>query len=108
MSLFPATPEPTDTGSTAFADLLAWPFPDQPYYSSQVRSVLEDLPLLRPDCAVWRYVTDAGVVVAFGTLDVANEYAVLTSGLSHLFIPVLGSGKLDLKGCRELALAVAK
>lgn len=93
MTPFQLTPVRIRPESPEYRELLAWPFPDQPFYNRQVLCVLQnDIPGRVQDGhgLVWVYRDADGNMVGFGTLDLCRDYAHLADGKLHTYIPVLG------------------
>lgn len=86
-------PVPITLASPEFADLLTWPYPDQPFYQGQVRRALRDfVPELveYKGCRVWVFRDPTGQAVGFGTLVAIDYYARFAGGKYHPYVPVLG------------------
>lgn len=88
----PLTPIQTEISEPEFQAILAWQFPQAPFYEAQVLRLLrEDIPhrMDHGNCSIWVYRDPLGNVVGFGTLDICKEYEQFTGGKYHSYIPVL-------------------
>jgi ribosomal protein S18 acetylase RimI-like enzyme len=86
------TPSSILHGSQEFQSILNWPFPSQPFYAGQVRQVISvDIPhrMVFGACQMWTYLDQQLNTVGFGTLDFCMDYASLSGGNLHGYIPVL-------------------
>jgi len=91
-SPIPLAPIRTAIGDAEFQAILAWQFPQQPFYEAQVQRLLvQDIPhrMVFGACSLWTYRDPHGNVVGFGTLDICHEYGQFTSGNPHGYLPVL-------------------
>lgn len=88
--------------SAEFRELLSWSYPSEPFYVDQVRRALhESIPqlVLFQSVALWAYhdADETSALVAFGTLQITDEYSRDSGGLEHCYIPLL-SAKPGAKG----------
>lgn len=82
----------TQPDAPEYAELFSWPFATQPFYEAQVLTLLRhDVPyrVQRGRCFVYVYHDPDGNCVGFSTMDLSNEYEVITGGHPHPYIPVL-------------------
>lgn len=87
MANIPLVPVPIDPGDPIFDALTRWPFEDE-FVSRILR---DDIPQRAKyqDGRVWIYTDPASEIVGFGTLSVCADYAALTDGKPHAYIPLL-------------------
>lgn len=81
------TPTPVEIPSPIFTAIKQWGFEDE----FVARILADDIPQrARYQWGrVWVYQDSAGSMVAFGTLDMCNDYPQLTEGKHHTYIPLL-------------------
>ena len=85
--VIPLRAEIVDFVSPEYEQVAAWPFEDR--FVSRLLS--EDIPqrMQYSNCRLWRYLNPNSDNVGFGTLEVSRYYSEYTSGLPHLYIPLL-------------------
>ena len=75
-----------------FQAILNWPFPDHPFYKTQIKRLLQnDIPqrVAFNNCQVWGYRDPEAKTIGFGTLDLCSEYKRFTNDKPHCYIPLL-------------------
>lgn len=87
MAKIPLTPSLVDIASPLFAAIAQWGFEDE----FVGRILTDDIPQRAKyqNCAIWVYLDSDKTIVAFGTLSVCDDYATLTDGKLHTYIPLL-------------------
>jgi ribosomal protein S18 acetylase RimI-like enzyme len=81
------TPSPIDIDAPAFEALRQWRFEDE----FVARILADDIPQRTKyqNGRIWVYLDPEKNIVAFGTLSICHDYALLTDGKPHLYIPLL-------------------
>lgn len=95
MAKVPLTPLLIDLASSVFAAITRWKFEDE----FVARILADDIPqrIKYQSGAIWAYLDPDKTIVAFGTLSVCDDYAALTGGKLHTYIPLLAVHP-DLRG----------
>jgi ribosomal protein S18 acetylase RimI-like enzyme len=85
------TPSPIDIDSPTFDSLLQWRFEDEFERGFVTQILADDIPqrMKYQNGAIWVYLDPDKNIVAFGTLSICEDYADLTGGKPHLYIPLL-------------------
>ena len=83
----PLTPTPIALDHPDFQAISGWPYAD-PFVSRILR---DDIPqrIRFGNSRIWTYRDPEGRLVGFGTLDVSDDFAELTDGEPHPYIPLL-------------------
>ena len=81
------TPVPVEVASPIFAAIKGWAFEDE----FVARILAHDIPQRAAFGLgrIWAYEDPQKNLVAFGTLDICEDYADLTEGKPHTYIPLL-------------------
>lgn len=81
------TPLSIEIDSPTFDALLQWPFEDK----FVARILADDIPQRTKyeKGGIWVYLDPDKNIVGLGTLSICDDYAALTDGRSHLYIPLL-------------------
>jgi ribosomal protein S18 acetylase RimI-like enzyme len=87
MATIPRTPSIVDIASPVFTAITQWPFEED----FVARILADDIPqrVKYQNCGFWADLNPEKAIVAFGSLSVCHEYAELTDGLPHTYIPLL-------------------
>lgn len=87
MAVTKLVPVPVEIGSPIFAAIKEWAFEDE----FVARILADDIPqrVAFGIGRVWAYEDPVKNLVGFGTLDICEDYAALTGGKPHTFIPLL-------------------
>ncbi len=87
MAKIPLDATPIDISDPIFQAITQWPFAD-PFVSQILK---DDIPqrMKYQDGRFSIYTDPAKNIVGFGTLNICNDYSILTGGMSHVYIPLL-------------------